>query len=225
MTQDEAKQLVGQRAAEFVEDGMAVGLGTGTTSVQFIHALGARVRDGLKIRAVASSESSQQLGLSLGIDVTTLDQLPELDLYIDGADEIAPGLALIKGGGGALLREKIVASAAKKFIVVADSTKIVPHLGRFPLPVEVIKMAMPLVARKLREIGLNPVQRHTKDGSVRITDEGNYILDCACGQIPDPEKTAAQIRSIVGVVEHGLFLHMASLALIAGEDGVREIKS
>jgi ribose 5-phosphate isomerase A len=225
MTQDEAKQLVGQRAAEFVEDGMAVGLGTGTTSVQFIHALGARVRAGLKIRAVASSESSQQLGLSLGIDVTTLDQLPELDLYIDGADEIAPGLALIKGGGGALLREKIVASAAKKFIVVADSTKIVPHLGRFPLPVEVIKMAMPLVARKLREIGLNPVQRHTKDGSVRITDEGNYILDCACGQIADPEKTAAQIRSIVGVVEHGLFLRMASLALIAGEEGVREIKS
>ncbi len=225
MTQDEAKQLVGQRAAEFVEDGMAVGLGTGTTSVQFIHALGARVQAGLKVRCVASSESSQQLGWSLGIDVTTLDQLPELDLYIDGADEIAPGLALIKGGGGALLREKIVASAAKKFIVVADDTKIVPHLGRFPLPIEVIKMAMPLVKRKLVEIGLDPVQRLNKDGSIRITDEGNFILDCACGQILDPEETAAQIRSIVGVVEHGLFLKMASLALIAGEDGVREIKS
>jgi ribose 5-phosphate isomerase A len=223
MTQDEAKKLVGQRAAEFVEDGMAVGLGTGTTSVQFIHALGERVRAGLKVNCVASSESSHKLAESLGIPVTTLPELPELDLYIDGADEVAPGLALIKGGGGALLREKIVASAAKKFIVVADSTKIVEHLGKFPLPVEVIQMAMPLVARKLREIGLNPVQRY-KDGSVRITDEGNYILDCSCGEIADPDRLAAQIRSIVGVVEHGLFLKMATFALIAGEDGVRELQ-
>ena len=224
MTQDEAKTLVGLRAAEFVQDGMAVGLGTGTTSVQFIHALGARVQAGLKINCVASSESSHKLAASLGISVTTLPELPELDLYIDGADEVAPGLALIKGGGGALLREKIVASAAKKFIVVADSTKIVDHLGKFPLPIEVIKMAMPLVARKLRDLGLEPVQRHTKEGTVRITDEGNYILDCACGVIPDPDALAAQIRSIVGVVEHGLFLRMASLALIAGEDGVHELK-
>jgi ribose 5-phosphate isomerase A len=224
MTQDDAKTLVGQRAAEFVEDGMAVGLGTGTTSVQFIHALGARVRDGLKVHCVASSESSHQLAQSLGIPVTTLPELPELDLYIDGADEVAPGLALIKGGGGALLREKIVASAAKRFIVVADESKIVEHLGRFPLPIEVIQMAMPLVTRKLREIGLEPVQRHTKDGSVRITDEGNSILDCVCGQILDPYALAAQIRSIVGVVEHGLFLKMASFALIAGEEGVRELQ-
>ena len=223
MTQDEAKTLVGKRAAEFVQDGMSVGLGTGTTAVKFIHALGLRVREGLKINCVASSESSHKLALSLGIPVTTLPELPELDLYIDGADEVAPGLALIKGGGGALLREKIVASAAKKFIVVVDSTKICAHLGKFPLPIEVIKMAMPLVARKLREIGLNPVQRHTRDGAVRITDEGNYILDCACGEILDPERLAAQVRSIVGVVEHGLFLHMASLALIAGEEGVREL--
>ncbi|SFS06504.1 ribose-5-phosphate isomerase [Granulicella pectinivorans] len=223
MTQDEAKKLVGLRAAEFVEEGMAVGLGTGTTSVQFIHALGERVRGGLKISCVASSESSHKLAASLGIPVTTLPELPELDLYIDGADEVAPGLALIKGGGGALLREKIVASAAKKFIVVADSTKIVEHLGRFPLPIEVIQMAMPLVVRKLAAIGLEGKLRHTKEGNIRMTDEGNYILDCACGEIPDPERLAAQIRSIVGVVEHGLFLNMAAFALIAGEDGVREL--
>ena len=222
MTQDEAKALVGKRAAEFVEDGMAVGLGTGTTSIMFIRALGERVKAGLKIRCVASSDASTALGKSLGMDVVTLPELPELDVYIDGADEIGPGLSLIKGGGGALLREKIVASSAKKFIVVADSTKVVTTLGRFPLPVEVIKMALPLVTKKLQELGLNPKQRHHPDGSVYLTDEDNYILDCACGQIVDPAATAAAIRGVIGVVEHGLFLNMASVALIAGEDGVTE---
>jgi ribose 5-phosphate isomerase A len=225
MTQDEAKALVGQRAAEMVKDGMRVGLGTGSTSVQFIHALGARVQAGLKIRCVASSESSASLGRSLGMEVVTLNELPELDLYIDGADEVAPGLALIKGGGAALLREKIVASAAKRFVVVVDESKIVPQLGRFPLPVEVIKMALPLVERRLSDLGLNPVLRMLKDGSgPLLTDEQNYILDCHCGAIPEPEETAAEIRSIVGVVEHGLFLGMASMALVAGEGGVRTIE-
>jgi ribose 5-phosphate isomerase A len=131
MTQDEAKQRVAERAVEFVEDGMAVGLGTGTTATLFIRELGKRVQQGLKIRCVASSDASYQLGLSLGMDVTTLDEMPELDVYIDGADEVGPELALIKGGGGALLREKIVASAAKQFIVVADSSKMVERLGSF----------------------------------------------------------------------------------------------
>jgi len=225
MTQDEAKALVGKRAVEFVKDGMAVGLGTGTTATLFIRSLGERVQQGLKIRCVASSDASHNLAASLGMDITTLDKLPELDVYIDGADEVAPGLALIKGGGGALLREKIVASAAKKFIVVADQTKVVKMLGRFPLPVEVIKMALPLVLPKLAELGLNPSQRPAKNGNgPYLTDEGSFILDCACGQIPDPAATAAAIRSIVGVVEHGLFLHMASLALIAGDDGVTELQ-
>ena len=224
MTQDEAKALVGKRAVEFVKDGMAVGLGTGTTATLFIRSLGERVQQGLKIRCVASSDASHNLAASLGMDITTLDKLPELDVYIDGADEVAPGLALIKGGGGALLREKIVASAAKKFIVVADQTKVVKTLGRFPLPVEVIKMALPLVQPKLAALGLNPSQRPAKTGNgPYLTDEGNFILDCACGQILDPAATAAAIRSIVGVVEHGLFLHMASLALIAGDSGVTEL--
>jgi ribose 5-phosphate isomerase A len=223
MTQDEAKALVGRRAAELVEDGMAVGLGTGTTSTMFIHALGERVRAGLKIRCVASSDASTNLGRSLGMDVVTLAELPQLDLYIDGADEVGPGLALIKGGGGALLREKIVASAADRFVVVVDSSKVVPVLGRFPLPVEVVKMALPLVERKLSELGLRPKLRHHADGTLYLTDEQNYILDCACGMISEPEETAAEIRGIVGVVEHGLFLGMASVALVAGEDGVTEL--
>jgi ribose 5-phosphate isomerase A len=223
MTQDEAKALVGKRAAAMVEDGMAVGLGTGTTSVAFIRALGERVKAGLKIRCVASSDASAALGKSLGMDVVSLPELPELDLYIDGADEIAPGLALIKGGGGALLREKIVASASKKFIVVADSTKLAEKLGKFPLPVEVIQMALPLVRKRLDDLGLNPTLRYHKDGSLYLTDEGNVLLDCACGVIEEPEETAAEIRSMVGVVEHGLFLCMASLALIAGDEGVTEV--
>jgi ribose 5-phosphate isomerase A len=223
MTQDEAKALVGRRAAELVQDGMRVGLGTGSTSTMFIKALGERVRAGLKIRCVASSDASHHLGLSLGMDVVTLAELPELDLYIDGADEVGPGLALIKGGGGALLREKIVASAADKFVVVVDSSKVVPMLGHFPLPVEVVKMALPLVERKLQELGLRPKLRHHPDGSIYMTDEDNFILDCACGPIEEPEETAAEIRGIVGVVEHGLFLGMASLVLVAGDDGVTEL--
>ncbi len=226
MTQDEAKQAVAARAVELVEDGMRVGLGTGTTSTFFIRALAERVgAGGLTIRCVASSDASHDLAEQLGMDVTGFEEMPELDLYIDGADEVGPGLALIKGGGGALLREKIVASAAKRFVVVVDSTKVVEVLGKFPLPVEVIKMALPLVVSKLEALGLKPEQRQAKTGAgPYLTDEGNFIVDCRVGRIPDPEKTAAAIRGIVGVVEHGLFLQMASLALVAGEDGVREIR-
>jgi ribose 5-phosphate isomerase A len=223
MTQDEAKGLVAKRAVEVVEDGMAVGLGTGTTATLFIRELGERVRSGLKIRCVASSDASEKLGLSLGMDVVTLEELPELDIYIDGADEVGPGLALIKGGGGAMLREKIITSAAKQFLVVVDSTKLVEHLGKFPLPVEVIKMALPVVRPKFEALGLHPKLRPAKSGGgPYLTDEDNYILDCACGRIDDPEELAAEIRSIVGVVEHGLFLGMATLALVAGEGGVTE---
>lgn len=223
MTQDEAKLAVAKRAVTYVEDGMRVGLGTGSTATMFIRELGERVKAGLKIRCVASSDASHNLGLSLGMDVTTLDQLPELDVYIDGADEVGPALAMIKGGGGALLREKIVASAAKRFLVVVDASKVVKHLGKFPLPVEVIKMALPLVLPKLAALGLNPKQRPARSGDgPYLTDEGNYIVDCACGEIADPEQIAARIRGIVGVVEHGLFLKMATLALVAGEDGVTE---
>jgi ribose 5-phosphate isomerase A len=223
MTQDEAKRMAARRALEFVEDGMLLGLGSGTTSAMFIQELGARVKQGLRVRGIATSVASQKLAESLYIPITNFDESPVLDLAIDGADEVGPGLALIKGGGGALLREKIIASAARKFIVIADSTKVVHQLGRFPLPVEVIQMALPIVTRKFEALGLNPKLRHHPDGSKYITDEGNFILDCACGEISDPVKTAAEIRRIPGVVEHGLFLRMASFALIASSEGVVKI--
>lgn len=223
MTQDEAKRMAARRALEFVEDGMSLGLGSGTTSAIFIQELGERVKGGLKVRGIATSAASQKLAESLSIPITNFNDTPELDLAIDGADEVGPGLALIKGGGGALLREKIVESAAKKFIVIADGSKLVKQLGKFPLPVEVIQMALPLVTRRLEGLGLNPKLRHHKDGSVYITDENNFILDCAAGEIPDPVRTAADIRAIVGIVEHGLFLNMASFALIASDQGVVEV--
>ncbi len=225
MTQDEAKLLAAQRAAERIQDGMNVGLGTGSTATLFIRELGKRVQSGLRIQAIATSDASRLLAEQLGIPITTFEATPVLDINVDGADEVAPGLALIKGGGGAQLREKIVASAAKEFLVVADASKVVPQLGRFPLPVEVIQLALPLVQRKLEALGLHPSLRPARNGTGPwITDEGNVILDCHCGAIPDPEKTAAEIRAIVGVVEHGLFLKMATLALVAGEDGVKELR-
>jgi ribose 5-phosphate isomerase A len=229
MTQDEAKTLVAKRAVEFVRDGMAVGLGTGTTATLFIRELSTRRLD---IRCVASSAASHGLAQALGMQVTTLAELPELDLYIDGADELCAGtcsgpgsgLDLIKGGGGALLREKIVASAAREFIVVADASKLVTTLGKFPLPVEVIKMALPVVEPKLAALGFTPkLRRSSVDDAPYLTDEGNYILDCWSTGIAEPESIAAEIRSIVGVVEHGLFLGMATRALVGGEDGVKEL--
>jgi ribose 5-phosphate isomerase A len=224
MTQDEAKLLVAKRAMDFVSDGMKVGLGTGTTATPFIHEMAAAVKAGLRIEAIATSEESAKLAEELGIRLTNFADTPELDVNVDGADEIAPGLALIKGGHGAHLREKIVASATKQFIVVADESKLVQKLGKFPLPVEVIQFALPLVSRQLDDLALNPVLRRAPNGQGPwITDEGNVILDCHCGVIDDPKSIAKEIRNIVGVVEHGLFLGMASLALIAGENGVREL--
>jgi len=212
---DDAKRLAAQKSLEFISDGMVVGLGTGSTSTHFIRLLGERVQRGLKVRGISTSKASEDLAKSLSIPIIDLQQCPEIDVAVDGADEVGPGLALIKGGGGALLREKILASAAKRFIVVADSTKVVKRLGKFPLPVEVIPMASTLVARKLLDLGLSSKVRRVKTGGEYITDEGNLILDCASTEIQDPDALAASIRKIIGVVEHGLFLHMAEMALIA----------
>jgi len=223
-SQDELKLHAAQRALQFVEPGMVVGLGSGSTATLWIRLLGEQVRDhGLKVRAIASSEASEHLGRSYGIPIVTFDQCRSLDLTVDGADEVAPGLALIKGGGGKLLREKIVVSASKRFVVVADESKQVEKLGRFPLPVEVIHMAAPLVSDQLHELGFTPSVRHDKaNGRPYITDEGNLILDCSGLLIDDPEAMAAKLDSIVGVVEHGLFLHMANLAVIAGQTQIIE---
>jgi ribose 5-phosphate isomerase A len=202
---------------------MTVGLGSGTTATYWIKLLGEQVRDhGLHIRAMASSEDSERLGRSYGIPFVSFEECRRIDLTVDGADEIAPKLALIKGGGGKLLREKIVASASKRFVIVADESKQVKKLGRFPLPVEVIPMAAPLVSDSLRELGFTPTIRLKGDGTRYITDEGNLILDCSGLLIDNPAEIAARIDSIIGVVEHGLFLGMADLALIAGAERVIE---
>ncbi len=217
--QTRLKMEAAQRALELVEPGMTVGLGSGSTATLWIKLVGEKVRDqGLKIRVIASSESSERLGRSYGIPFVNFDEVASLDLTVDGADEVAPGLALIKGGGGNLLREKIVASATKRFVIIADQSKVVEKLGRFPLPVEVIQMAEPLVRRELKEIGFTPDVRLNSDGTRFITDEGNLILDCAGMLLEDPQAMAERLDGIVGVVEHGLFLGMAQMALIA-EDG------
>ena len=221
--QTRLKMQAAQRALELVEPGMTVGLGSGSTATMWIRLVGEQVRDhGLKIRAIASSEDSEKLGRSYGIPFTNFDETKSLDLTVDGADEVAPGLALIKGGGGKLLREKIVASASKRFVVVVDQSKVVEKLGRFPLPVEVIQMAEPLVNRELRELGFTPKIRANKDGSQFITDEGNLILDCSGMLIDDPHAIATKLDAMVGVVEHGLFLGMAERVLIAQEGQIVE---
>lgn len=222
--QDRLKLEAAQRALELVKPGMTVGLGSGSTATIWIKLLGEKVQRGeLKLKgAIASSEDSEKLGRSYGIPFTNFEETKELDLTVDGADEVAPGLALIKGGGGKLLREKIVASASKRFVVVVDESKVVDVLGKFPLPVEVIPMAEPLVRAELEAMGFTPKVRVKNDGSNYVTDEGNLILDCSGVMMDHPVAMAAKLDSIVGVVEHGLFLGYAELVLIAGEGGVKE---
>lgn len=216
---ENAKELAAKKSLDLIEDGMVVGLGTGSTATRFIELLGERVKRGLKIRGIPTSNTSKALAESLSIPLTDLQQCPEIDVAVDGADEIGPALALIKGGGGALLHEKIVASASRRFIVIADSTKVVSRLGKVPLPVEVIPTASSLVTRKLAQMRFHPTIRRLNTGSEFITEEGNLILDCNCGEIQDPDALAVSLQNIVGVVEHGLFLHMAERALVSdGEE-------
>lgn len=221
-TIDTYKQVVGGAAADLIEDGMVIGLGTGTTAAFLAQALAERLRQGLSIvGAVPTSQQTAQLAASLGIPLTSLEDYPELDLAIDGADEIDPQLNLIKGGGGALLREKIVAAAARRFVVIGDSSKLVPRLGlHVALPVEVIPFALHPVRRRLEALGAR-VQPRLHEGHLFMTDNQNAILDCRFPNgIADLLDVQGRIREIVGVVEHGLFLHMAQKALIAGPAGL-----
>ena len=221
---DESKRQAAQRSMEYVQDGMRIGLGTGSTAKFVLELLGERVRnEGLKIVGVPTSHAAAALARSVGIPLVSFTEVQELDLGIDGADEVGPQLALIKGGGGALLHEKVVAAATREFIVVVGEGKVVPQLGAFPLPVEVIPFAGPRVERQLQNLGAAPVLRFAGDGPF-ITDEGNWIYDCHFGSISDPERTAAAIRAIVGVVEHGLFLNMATRVIVADGTGVSVIE-
>ncbi len=221
--QDSWKQMAGTAAVRLVEDGMFVGLGTGSTSSFMIYALAQRVQADLRIAgAVASSQASHDLAENLGIPMTDLDTHPVLDLYIDSADEIDTQLNLLKGGGGALLREKIVASCSRRFIVIADITKQVVHLGqKFPVPVEVTPFGVTPVRKHLEALGASVQLRQLAD-NVFVTENNNLILDCTFpGGISDPVTLNVNMHSIVGVVETGLFLNMAAQAIIGGPNGVQ----
>ncbi len=218
------KEIAGRAAAELVCDGDVVGLGTGSTAYFAVVALGERVKAGLKIVGIPTSNATAELAKKVGVPLATLDEHPVIDITLDGADEIDPRLNLIKGGGGALLREKVVASASKKMVIISDSSKLVPVLGKFPLPVEVISFARAVVEKKIVGLGASVKWRTRADGSTYLTDNGNPILDCSFGKIEDPAALARVLSDMAGVVEHGLFIGLASVALVGKGAAVEEIR-
>jgi ribose 5-phosphate isomerase A len=230
MTAEHYKRQAAAAALEFVRPGMRIGLGTGSTAKCFVELLADRVRAGLDIVGVATSEATRMDADRLGVPLTTLDETPELDLTVDGADEIAPDLTLIKGGGGALLHEKIVAAASARMIVIADESKWVALLGAFPLPVEVVPFGLAATRRAVGNVAAETgapgplTLRRTGDGHAFVTEAGHLILDAALTRIIDPQALAARLAEIPGVVEHGLFIGLAQAAVIAGTDGVRIVE-
>jgi ribose 5-phosphate isomerase A len=221
---DQRKREAAERALQLVGPGMKLGLGSGSTARHFVDLVGERVKAGLDVHCVATSEATAAQAKALGIPLATLDDIPELDLTVDGADEVDPKLRLIKGGGGALLREKIVASASKRMAVIADSTKLVRRLGAFPLPIEVVPFGLAATRRHIErafaELGLTGPIRLRGESSPFVTDGGHYILDCSLGAIAEPEGLSQILSPIPGVVEHGLFIGLARAAIIAGAEGV-----
>ncbi|MBS7541305.1 ribose-5-phosphate isomerase RpiA [Ancylobacter lacus] len=220
------KRKAAARALELVRSGMKLGLGTGSTAKHFVELLAERVQEGLEVVGVPTSEQTRALAESLGVPLATLDEQPVLDLCIDGADEVGPDFVLIKGGGGALLREKIVATAAAQMVVIADASKHVQQLGKFPLPIEVVDFGVAAIRRGIDRAarasgchGLLTLRRRA-DGHVFVTDQGHLILDAAYGVIPDPGALAARLAEVPGVVEHGLFIGLASRVILAGASGV-----
>jgi ribose 5-phosphate isomerase A len=223
MANESEKEVAGRAAAQLVREGDIVGLGTGSTAYFAVIAIGERVQAGLKIKGIPTSTQTAELARSVGIPLTTLDEYPEIDITIDGADEVDPSLSLIKGGGGALLREKIIAAASRKMVVVADSGKIVPVLGKFPLPVEIIDFARVVLEKKIGVLGATTKLRVRSDGQPFVTDEGHHILDCCFGEIDDPARLAITLSNMPGIVEHGLFIGLASMALVGRGEWVEEL--
>jgi ribose 5-phosphate isomerase A len=223
-TSDPEKAAAARASLRFVRDGMTLGLGTGSTAAHAVRFLGEQVKAGLKIRGIPTSVHTGELAASLGIPLTTLEECQEIDVDIDGADEFDPQLNLIKGGGGALLREKIIASASRQVVIIADSSKQVAVLGKFPLPVEVIPFAQPLVAKRVTALGATVKLRRDAKGNPFVTDEGHHILDCSFGQIPDPPALARKLSDMPGVVEHGLFIELATVVLCAKGENVTELR-
>jgi ribose 5-phosphate isomerase A len=214
MGNDQEKEAAARASLEFVREGQVVGLGTGSTAALAVRFLGERVRAGLNIRGIPTSHRTKELAVGAGIPLTTLDLVQAVDVTIDGADEIDPELRLVKGGGGALLYEKIVASASRRLIIIADASKQVPVLGRFPLPVEVVPFAQALVAARIARLGAAVKLRPGAGAEPYLTDERHYILDCTFGKIADPPGLAQELDGMPGVVEHGLFIGMTDVALI-----------
>ena len=230
MSVEAYKRAAAARAIDFVHSGMRLGLGTGSTAQAFIELLAERVRAGLDVVAVPTSEATRAQAARLGIALTTLDDAPKLDLTVDGADEIAPDLTLIKGGGGALLREKIVASASAKMIVIADESKWVPVLGRFPLPIEIVPFGAAATRRAVEAATAaagcpGPANlRLAQNGHAFVTDGGHWLLDAQLQRIADPRDLANRLAAVPGVVEHGLFIGLARTAILAGSGGVRLVE-
>ena len=230
MTIDNLKRQAAARALEHVQDGMKLGLGTGSTAKHFVELLGERVKTGLRVVGVPTSEATRADAERCGVALTTLDDVDRLDLTVDGADEVDPHLNLIKGGGGALLREKIVAAASDRMIVIADESKWVETLGRFPLPIEVVPFGLAATRRAIADVltahGATGrlVVRAGRDGQAFVTDGGHWIVDAHLGVIPDAPALAAALAALPGVVEHGLFIGLATTALLAGPAGIRMIE-
>jgi ribose 5-phosphate isomerase A len=228
MSQDEnqLKLAAAESAAAQVTDGMIVGLGSGSTAAFAVNALGRRVREGLRVVGIATSEDTAAQSRALGIPLTTLAEVSQIDMTIDGADEVEEGsLSLIKGRGGALLREKIVANASQRLVIVVDERKLVSRLGiHDPVPVEVVPFGWQVTARRLLDMGAKPVLRRNPDGEPFISDGGHNILDCMFGSIDSAELLAKELDHVVGLVEHGLFIGLTSEVRVAGADGVRVLK-
>jgi ribose 5-phosphate isomerase A len=229
VTPDEQKRAAAKAALHFVKPGMKLGLGTGSTARHFVDCIGDMVKAGFTVTCVPTSEATRAQAQSLGIPLTTLDESPQLDLTVDGADELDSSLTLIKGGGGALLREKIVASSSAHMVVIADQSKKVERLGAYPLPVEIVPFGVKSTAIKIENgakwAGCSgPITLRIRDGKPFISDNGNLILDCAFGTIPDAQKLASVLAMIPGVVEHGLFIRIASVAIIGTETGTQIIE-
>jgi ribose 5-phosphate isomerase A len=227
---DGLKREAAARALEYVRPGMRLGLGTGSTAAHFVDLLAVKVKAGLDVIGVPTSEATRLQAERLGVPLATLDEQPALDLTIDGADEIDPALDLIKGGGGALLREKIVASASREMIVIADETKYVDRLGRFPLPVEIVDFGVAAIMRSIEAVltaegCAGPLKlRQRADGHVFVTDQGHFIVDASLKSIADARSLARRLAEVAGVVEHGLFIGLARRAILAGRSGVRVIE-
>ncbi|RKD24453.1 ribose 5-phosphate isomerase A [Ammoniphilus oxalaticus] len=220
---DQKKRIAAEKAVEWIEDGMLIGLGSGSTVYWFIRKLAERVHDGLRIQGIPSSKRTEQWADEMGIPLTDFSKTDRLDLAIDGADEVDPKLNLIKGGGGSLLREKLVNQVADKLIIIVDDSKAVLQLGQFPLPVEVVPFAWQTTVNRLRELGVEP--RLRMDGARPfVSNNQNYIFDCAFQTIRDPQALHRELKQVLGVVETGLFLNMADLVLIGSEQGVQQLK-